>query len=374
MEDNDRNLYAFDQTIFYPEGGGQSSDRGWINEAEVLDVKFEDGEVWHLLSDKIQDPVTMKLDWDMRYANMQQHTGQHIMSACFKNLHDLDTISVHLGSDITLIEIDASEINEKVLTNTESAANQIIRENHPVVSEWRNRSDLEGQDLRRKIKSQAEKIRLIKIDDIDSVGCGGVHVRLTAEVGLIKVVGVEKIRNHVRVRIKIGYSAYKYLGQLHYVLQKVSNDLTISIDDLPDRIAVLLNDNRELSRKANKTSELWLGEYAKNLVGTEESGYFIIEELSKENLKILSEKWLEIHQLPCAFISQQEDHTNFYLRIPIDYKMNIQDFIQQHRKEYAIKCGGGRDFAVGELLLGKPEKEIFQKFFNVFNVFIKGKE
>ena len=78
--------YSFQSTIFYPQGGGQSSDKGWINSFDVLDIQFAEGEIWHLLRSPISEKVSMRLDWNHRYTNMQQHTGQHILSACFKNL------------------------------------------------------------------------------------------------------------------------------------------------------------------------------------------------------------------------------------------------------------------------------------------------
>jgi len=179
--------FSFQETLFYPQGGGQSSDKGWVASSEVLDVQSSEGEVWHLLSNSVPDQVNMKLDWDHRYSNMLQHTGQHILSACFKDIFNLDTVSVHLGRDITMIELKTPSIEDDVLLKTEKSANQMIHDNLPVKSIIADRHSLDNYNLRRSIKTNDEAVRLIQIGNIDCVGCGGTHVRSTGEVGLIKI-------------------------------------------------------------------------------------------------------------------------------------------------------------------------------------------
>ena len=100
-------------------------------------------EVWHLLPAQIVSPAKMQLDWTVRYENMRQHTGQHILSACFKSRHDLDTVAVHLGQELTMIELKTTDIDvEAILLDTEQAANKIIREGHPVNSRFVKRDEL----------------------------------------------------------------------------------------------------------------------------------------------------------------------------------------------------------------------------------------
>lgn len=358
--------YSFNKTIFYPKGGGQDSDHGSINEIDVQDVKSIEGKVWHLLDSDIKDPVTMKLDWDTRYANMQQHSGQHILSACFKNLYNLDTVSVHLGSEVTMIELNAPDIDEEILEKTEFMTNQIIRDQIPVTSVWTKKDSLGEYDLRRNIKSDDTDIRLVKIGDIDCVGCGGTHIRSTAEVGLIKIMGVEKIRNHIRVKIKIGKSAENYFSLLHRNLQKISNQLTTSIEDLPERINILLSEKRELAGKIKKANDLWLTEYAKNLTEKEFPGCFYLNDLDKEQLKNLSAHWLSLNQKPCLFISKEGSCTNFYLRYPQNFNLNAQDFTQTQRSRFGLKGGGGKDFTVGEITLESVDRESSEDFFRAF--------
>lgn len=366
QHDEEGTWYTFKQTIFYPEGGGQNSDRGFINGIALKQVKSINGEIWHLLESTIDNPVVMKLDWESRYANMQQHTGQHILSACFKKRHNLETVSVHLGSEITMIELNTPGISQEVLDATELMANQIIRDQMPVSSVWTDREHLSEFDIRRRVKSSAEDIRLIRIGDLDCVGCGGTHVRSTAEVGLIKILGVEKIRNHIRVKTKIGKSAVDYFSLLHQNLQKISNLFTTSIEDLPEKINTLLAEKKELAGRIKKINELWLTEYAKNLDEVDFPGCFYVKDLNKDHLKNLSANWLSLHHRPCLFISQEENRTNFYLRYPQNFNLNAQDFIQAHSDRFGLKGGGGKDFAVGEITVENVDKDDLWDFFRIF--------
>ena len=362
--------YSFDKTLFYPQGGGQSSDKGWINSERVVDVQ-SNGDVWHLLNSPISDPVSMKLDWNHRYTNMQQHTGQHILSACFKKFHDLDTISVHLGTDITMIELATAMVGEKVLDEVENSANQMIRDNLPIATVVVDRKELVKYTLRRRIKAKDDYARLVQIGDIDCVGCGGTHVRSTAEVGLIKILGAEKIRGHARVKIKIGSTAYQYFNKLHYTLHKVGASLTISIDDFPEKINSMILEKKDLINKKKHLTELWLSEYAKNLGSKSKvAGCFALQGLNKEHLKILSEQLLLKYGLPCILVSNESAIFHFYIRIPSDLNLNVQDFVEKYKSKYHLKGGGGKEFAVGQIDAKINDNFLQEQLFHSFKDFI----
>jgi len=369
-EDENGSWYSFHETIFYPQGGGQSSDRGWINDIDVLNIQLSDGEIWHLVNKPINDIASMRLDWDHRYSNMQQHTGQHILSACLKNFHNLDTVSVHLGRDVTMIELETSEVEDGVLENVEEVANQMIRNNLPIESTEVNRNDLERYSVRRTIKTKDDRVRLVHIGEIDCVGCGGIHVRSTSEVGLIKIVGMEKIRGHVRIKMKIGASAYHYFVQLHNTLQKVSTHLTTSVEDLSERVESLQADKRDLISEKKKITELWLSEFAMSLISEGNTGCFVLKDFSKDQLKILSEHYLNNNQKPCLFISEETGRIHFYIRFPQNSNKNVQDFVQKYRSHYALKGGGAKDFAVGQIDNDGDNDFSPEKLFQSFNEFV----
>jgi alanyl-tRNA synthetase len=312
----------------------------------------------------------MRLDWNHRYLNMQQHTGQHILSACFKKFHNLNTLSVHLGSDITMIELDTPAVITRILEETELSANQLIRDDLNVESITVDRHNLEEYNIRRRIKTQDDQIRLVKIGDMDCVGCGGTHVRSTAEVGLIKITGMEKIRGHARIKIKIGATAYHYFNELHHTLQKVSSHLTTSVEELSDRIGSLIAEKKELINEKKRITELWLSEYAGNLVGEANTGCFALKKISNDQLKILSEQYLMKYQVPCLFVSEEAENMYFYIRFPSQLDKNAQDFIQKYKSTYFLKGGGSKDFAVGQIAAKNRNSFSMEHFFRSFNEFV----
>jgi alanyl-tRNA synthetase len=362
--------YSFRETLFYPQGGGQSSDKGWINSSIILDVQSSEGEVWHLVNSPLSDTAAMRLDWSHRYTNMQQHTGQHILSACFKKYHNLDTLSVHLGSEITMIELGTPAIEESILNKTEISANQLIRESLPVESILVERSNLDEFNLRRSLKTEDECVRLVKIGDLDCIGCGGTHVRSTAEVGLIKILGAEKIRGHARIKTKIGLTAYHYFQALHQTLQHVSTKLTTSIEDLTDKIDLMIFEKKDLINKKKRITELWLAEVASNLDNRESSGCFIFRDLNKDHLKILSEHYLVKNQLPCLFLSKESDKIHFYIRFPEEFVKSAQEFVQKFQSKYFLKGGGGKDFSVGQIDAQNMDRFSVEQIFHSFKEFI----
>jgi len=363
--------YSFKETIFYPQGGGQSSDKGWINSQILLDVQVSDDEIWHLTDSPVSDPVTLKLDWEHRYTNMQQHTGQHILSACFKKYHHLDTVSVHLGRDITMIELNASFVDGVTLEATEEAANKMIRDNLPISAILADREDLDEFNLRRTLKTNDKRVRLIQIGDIDCVGCGGTHVRSSSEVGLIKIIGSEKIRGHARIKTKIGDTAYHYFRDLHQTAHQISKKLTTSVDDLPEKIELMISEKKDLINEKKRITDLWLQEYANNLPRQDKAGCFGLENLNKDHLKILSEYYLSKYQIPCLFISRETDKIHFYMRIPEASDLDVQQYINHYKSKFALRGGGGKDFAVGQIEVNPrdvfSEELLFHSFKDFFN-------
>ena len=362
--------YSFRETLFYPQGGGQSSDKGWVNSNEIIDVQSSEGEIWHLINTSLSDTVSLRLDWDYRFTNMQQHTGQHILSSCFKSYHNLNTVSVHLGQDITMIELDVPTVEESQLSEVEQHANQMIRDNLPVRSIIVDRENLDKFNLRRTIKTDNDQVRLVEIGEIDCVGCGGTHVRSTGEVGLIKVLGAEKIRGHARVKIKIGKTAYQYFSNLHQTLTSIGTKLTTSIEDLPEKIDLMISEKKELINDKKRATDLWLAEYAVNLPEQKNPGCFALKDLNKDQLKILSDHYLDKYKIPCLFISKEVDKIHFYIRFPIDYHKSAKTFVEINKSFFFLKGGGGNDFAVGQIDIANRENFSPDKFFHSFTDFI----
>ncbi|WP_169313567.1 alanyl-tRNA editing protein [Spirochaeta africana] len=229
-------VLELDQTLFYPEGGGQPADRGTIAGMELLDVqKGEDGAVLHTVrvaSDTLPAPgseVRLELNWAHRFAYMQQHSGQHLLSAMLKRTADAGTVSVRQGSETTTIEVDREQLSADQLGQAVRAANAAIQQNLPITAEWVAHTRINQQELRRPT-SITGQVRLVRIQDTDCVACAGVHLSSTGELGVIRLVGSERIRGRLRLQFLIGQRAveeYLYLGEMASdLVQRFSTPVT----------------------------------------------------------------------------------------------------------------------------------------------------
>ncbi|HKL57835.1 MAG TPA: alanine--tRNA ligase-related protein [Sphaerochaeta sp.] len=200
-----------DKTICYPEGGGQSGDRGTVGGCPLLDtVKGQGEEILHKVENPtfaVGDTVLVALDWDHRHHYMQMHTAQHIASGILHSRYSIGTVSVHQGEKILTIETDRSSIPTLTCYALEDLVNQSIREAHPLYYREETQSDAQKLSLRRSIKVSSETIRLVVVEDVDVTACGGLHLANTSEVGLFQYEGQEKLRSHVRLIFSVGKQA-----------------------------------------------------------------------------------------------------------------------------------------------------------------------
>ncbi|WP_455381699.1 alanyl-tRNA editing protein [Salinispira pacifica] len=252
-----------DRTFFYPEGGGQPADSGSIGDAAVVDVQKRGGEILHIVrkgSQRIRAGAVVhaRVDWHRRHEYMQQHTGQHIISAALLLVGEHNTVSVHQGEEYTTIEVDSEQVPSADVEAVEELANRIIREHRRVTDEWVSEEEIGSYPLRRPPKVSG-RIRLVMIDDFDCVACGGVHARDTSEVGLVKCIGTERIRGRVRTVWKIGERAYADYALKHDVVAALVQEFSAPPAELVPRIRQQLSQLSD-ARKAAADLRLRLAE------------------------------------------------------------------------------------------------------------------
>ena len=206
-----RPAVELEATCFYPEGGGQPGDRGTLGGARVVDVQAtEEGRIWHLLegAEPPSGEVEAEVDWARRFDHMQQHTGQHILSAAFERVADAPTLSSTLGEEHSVVEVALAAADWRQVGRVEEAANRVVWEDRPVVLHW---VDAEGARRFRLRKAPAVtgRIRVVEIPDWDASACGGTHTRHTGEVGSIKVLRWEKVRGNLRFEFLCGARALR---------------------------------------------------------------------------------------------------------------------------------------------------------------------
>ncbi|MFZ5352915.1 MAG: alanyl-tRNA editing protein [Bacillota bacterium] len=203
----DKYAVILDKTAFYPESGGQPADKGSINGIKVVDVIEEDQAVLHIIESPFaSQKAVCSIDWERRIDHMQQHTGQHILSACFYKLYGGNTSSFHIGSDYATIEIDITEFNEDMAAAIEDMANKAIYANLPVYASIVDPETLQKLPLR-KMPRVESNIRIVEIEDFDFSPCGGTHVKSTGEIGIIKIRRWEKLKSSYKFEFVCGMRA-----------------------------------------------------------------------------------------------------------------------------------------------------------------------
>jgi len=320
----------------------------------------------------ISNPVNLQLDWNFRYMNMQQHTGQHILSSVLYKLFNFETVSVHLGRENTLIELDTKEITSKQIAHAEMTCHKIIRDSIEIKEIWPEKSEISKYTLRREIKINSKNIRLIKIGDLDCTGCGGTHVNSTAEVGLIKIIGFEKIRGRIRIQAKIGESAYNYFKELHDVFSELVNQFSSGLGELAENISNLAQSNKSLKRTLKKRTTLWLELSAKDLITESVCGIFFFDDLQMDEGLLFSSLWTERHKKCCFVVIGNGQFRKMIFRVLPDKRWKANEIINDIKEKIFFKGGGNEQFVQGEIDFKNKNNKEFKLFLQkVFENLIK---
>jgi alanyl-tRNA synthetase len=254
----DRLAVTLDRTAFYPTSGGQPFDTGVLGSWRVVDVvDEEDGSIAHIVEPRTVNPsgkpdppdprnprdlpdplapgsmVRGVIDWPRRFDHMQQHTGQHLLSAIFQERFGLRTVSFHLGSDISTIDLRGHEPSDAILEGAERAANQVIFDDRPVNVRYGTAEELADLGVRKEVDRKGI-LRAIEIEGTDLQPCGGTHVRRTAQIGLLLVRRCTKIRQDWRVEFACGGRAEGIARKDFQQLQRAAEQLKCALNDVAE--------------------------------------------------------------------------------------------------------------------------------------------
>ena len=254
----DAQTVYLDRSAFYPSSGGQPFDTGAIGGIPVVDVVDEDDRIAHRLAAPLAgETVECSIDWDRRFDHMQQHSGQHLLSAVFEERFHLHTVSFHLGAESATIDLEGGPVEPRTAQEAERRANQIIHENRPLAVHFEDAAEAQGL---RKASGRQGTLRVVSIDGLDRSACGGTHVRATGEIGVVLLRKLEKIRQSVRVEFLCGARAVRRARADYEALAKASQLFSSPLDEVPALVAAQL-ENARAAEKAQRKLELDLAVY-----------------------------------------------------------------------------------------------------------------
>ncbi|SFI32396.1 MULTISPECIES: DHHA1 domain-containing protein [unclassified Bacillus (in: firmicutes)] len=256
IRDKDDKVYVvLTQTAFYPTGGGQPHDTGYLNQIPVINVEEIDGEIRHYITEEIHaDEVTGHVSWKRRFDHMQQHAGQHILSAIFWDHFNIPTIGFHLGREIVTIDLETSDLSLETAEEAAYLANQIVFENRPITVQWVNLEEAKQLPLRKE-PTVTENIRVVIIEDLDYNGCGGTHPKQTGEVGPVQIINWERHKGNIRLTFVCGWRAIELMKRNQSLVKDATQQLHSKENDIPSKIKQLLSTQKETEKALQAVNE-----------------------------------------------------------------------------------------------------------------------
>lgn len=341
------------ESAFYPTSGGQPHDLGRLAGIDVVDVVDEDERVAHVLARPLSEStgdVRGEVDWSRRYDHMQQHTGQHLLSAVFEDLFGFKTISVHFGPDYSTLDLDSETVTRKQLVAAEERANMIVGEARPVTVSFEDAATASGL---RKASDRAGTLRIVTIDGADRSACGGTHVRSAAEIGVVLVRGVEKIRAATRVEFLCGARALQRARRDYESLTTMGIALSASIDDVAGLVgaqAERLKDAENARKKLAQELATYRMRERYDAAAPNASGVRVVvvrDATSADELRALAQSTLN---LPLAVVvGALREPTSVLLAASDDSGINAGQLLKERLATVGGRGGGSPRLAQGSV-------------------------
>ncbi|MEK5416589.1 hydrolase [Paenibacillus odorifer] len=342
IEREDGLYVLLEETAFYPHGGGQPCDLGAIQGIPVLDVISEEELVLHKLERlPNEESVTCQIDWNRRFDHMQQHSGQHLLSAVCLEKYNFMTLSFHLGEDYCTIDIEVPELSADQLYSIEREVNRQIYLNHNILSYFVTGEEASQLKLVKQPKV-TENIRIVEIKDVEYNACGGTHVSSTGEIGIIKLLKAEKIKANTRIYFKCGYRALEEFNTSQQILGTLSSKFNTGKDEIIDRIEKWENEQKLLQAEIYLLKEK-NDDYVVQELLNEQAGKMIaqvFEDKSLKDLQSLANKLTSKCDLPVLLATSAENKVVFAQNGSTEISCGA--FFKAHLGSYNGK-GGGSD-------------------------------
>lgn len=345
---------VLDKSAFFPGGGGQPGDRGSIEDNKVIDVYEENGIIYHVVEKKPLKihRVKCKIDWEKRYDGMQQHLGQHVLSGCFYSLFNANTVSFHMGSESSTVDIEGF-LEESKIREAERLANEIINENIEVEFLTPSKSELKKIKIRRALPKTDDAITIVKIGDLDINACCGVHPKSTLDLRMIKIKRWEKHKGATRIEFLAGKRAVddslrkdNIISAIYKSLKCGENEILNVIGNMESSIKECQNENRVL--------RLELSNYeVKEMIDDSEkiNDTSIVKRIyENQDLKYigkLAEKLVENKKTIALFAVKSDDRSNLIFASSKDNDISMNELLKDAITLIDGRGGGSQYLAQG---------------------------
>ena len=360
-------LVILDQTAFFPEEGGQLPDRGLLDGKSVLDVKIkknpETGSetILHLLKEPLEagSQVTGQIDWNHRFDQMQQHSGEHIVSGLVHQYYQYNNVGFHLGAEEVTLDFDGTLTLEQ-LREIEKKANQAVKENFPVQIAFPDAQTLASLEYRSKIELKGS-VRIVTFPGYDVCACCAPHVERTGEIGLIKITNVQSHRGGVRVNILCGDRAIADYTRKQDSVSSISMQLSSKPDLVADAVERLRGENMRLKEQICALQAALMKEKIAALPSPSESRHalLIAKELDAIATRNTANQLADLYDgLGMVLVGTDEDGYRFVIA---SRHMDCRAIATELRSQFQAKGGGSSEMIQGTIQTTGKELETWMK-------------
>ncbi|WP_196607029.1 alanyl-tRNA editing protein [Pectinatus frisingensis] len=365
---------VLDQTVFFPEGGGQLSDVGWLEtEADekipVMHVRIKDGIILHEINKELSvgTRVNAVLDWQIRFDHMQQHCGEHLLSYAFWKLFGCDNVGFHMNSEIVTIDLDKA-VSLKEIHRAEELANKQIQENKIIRVKWMSHMEAAKLNLRKFNEKITGMLRIVSIEGSDTCTCCGTHPPATGMVGLVKIFHTEKHKEGMRIYFLCGRLALQAITQRLEALAKAARTLSVKDEEIAAGVARLSEENRQLKKNSHEQGEMLMEYQVRDLLAashTDARGNICLtvlsDTLTANYAKELAKHLAKIPKAQALIAYAFNGRINYILSLGNEAAGDCRKVLRQINDMLNGQGGGKENFAQGSASVQHGWQELLKK-------------
>ena len=316
IEKNGTKYYqvVLDETLFFPEEGGQSPDKGVIQGIKVCDVQIEKDIIIHTLEQplKVGEKVYGEIDWKHRFSNMQQHSGEHIFSGMVHKKFGYNNVGFHLSDNIVTMDFNGILTAEEV-AEIEYAVNEVITRNIPVEVTYPTKEELASLEYRSKIEIEGQ-VRIVTIPGVDVCACCAPHVKCTGEIGILKVMTLQNYKGGVRISMLCGFRALMAFREKAEVVNAISNTLSANQEMLPELVEKMKQSNQDVKYQLAEAKQKLMTVKMSSIPKEQEHVILFDTELETPVMRNVVNELVAEHSGICGiFVGTEADGYNFII-------------------------------------------------------------
>lgn len=352
-EDGKQYRVLLDATAFFPEEGGQSADKGTLNNLPILDVQIKNDLIYHYISEPLEPgtSVTGHVDWEQRFDFMQQHSGEHIVSGLVHERFGYNNVGFHLSLNEVTLDFDG-ELTPAQVCEIELRANEIIYRNLPVEITYPSKEELANLSYRSKIEIEGQ-VRIVTIPGVDVCACCAPHVAHTGEIGMIKITNCQSHRGGVRLNILCGARSLADYNKKQDSVTAVSVALSAKQDLISDAVLKVKEDLLRQQERINTLQAKYLELCISSLPSPAEAEHAIlfVDKMDTIAIRNTVNTLVEKYTGYCGVFSGDEE--TGYSFIVGSKNKDCKELAQTFRNEFGAKCGGNTPMIQGSISAGK---------------------